>query len=243
MSAVKKTRESPYQIAWRLKRMGYTKVKLDFSGGKESSACWLALQAEGVQVVPMMAVPYPHLEVTRQVNAYFEDYFKTKVFTYPMSRWYRCWKDLLYLDPYLVRVAETLKIKERPSADRIVRIQSALAGLPDGHMTVAGLRASDSRQRFLSIYKHGVIAEGNLRCYPVAWCNESAIYSMLIHHGLKLPSLYKDLHQSFDVPRAKILDWLQINLPEDYQRILAFSPLIRLEQERYRIGGSDCSIR
>ena len=188
----------------------------------------------GIEVVPFYFSIFPvELEIEKRIVGFYEDFFKTDVHVYPHPCCYEIFTELLFMGPAQVRVMELIGVRDVRSMKWID--SHASESLNPGGFTVYGLKKSDSFNRACVLNK-GHINTKLRKAYPMAYCGDRAVFSLLQAHGCPLPDCYAEIGESLDSFRIPTMDYIRRKSPSDWETIKQLQPLIELEYARQRIS-------
>lgn len=208
------------------------KVALAFSCGKDSTAAWLALRAEGFEVVPVYKFLVPGLAFVERSLAYYEGVFGAKILRTPHPSLFRWLRESTYQAPERVAWVDELLTRE-PTHEETVAWALARGGHSTDLWIATGVRAADSPVRRVAVTKHGSI-NPKTRSFMAVWdWNKARVLDEIRTSGVKLPVDYKIWGRSFDGLDTRFLVPLASAYPEDYRRILEWFPLAELEVLRH----------
>lgn len=207
-------------------------VLMSFSCGKDSLAAWLAIRPRFKTIVPFYLWSVPGLGFIEGSLRYYEDFFQTHILRLPHPSFWRQLNNFMWQPPERIQV---IRAAGMPSFnyDDINRFLIQQHDLPDTTFCVSGVRAVDSPNRWASMKQHGPINWKRRYCYPVWDMRKDALIDLLNSHNVKLPVDYAMFGRSFDGVDYRFLKPIQEHYPEDYERILEWFPLARLEIMRY----------
>lgn len=225
---------TPFDICKKAKNeFGITKVVLSFSCGKDSIAGWICLRECGIDVVPVYKFQFPDLQFEQNTVKFYEGYFGCKIHQVPHRSFYSIFNQLLFQDPFGIRLIEDLDIFEHPSNDEILNRWKKQNGC-EADTTCLCIKKPDSAQRAIRIVKAGEITCDRRFIYPMANCGDQMVFTILRKFKCPLPSFYKDIGESFDTLRIPVMDWIKKNSPEDWSKIKRWMPLIETEYGRIK---------
>ncbi|MEJ4093741.1 phosphoadenosine phosphosulfate reductase family protein [Corynebacterium accolens] len=221
------------EIRRRLKEEGRP-VCIAFSGGKDCIAATLALMEEGVDVRPAHLYLIPGKEpmtalgfVEDSLNR-LEDQLGVEIRRYPHPSFYRWINNLLFQTPDRVETIGAARFATPTYEDVWAAIKKDL-GLDEDTWVADGVRASDSIVRRASIKKHGAMKPKNYKVSPVYDWLQGSVYDYIKLHDIDLPIDYELFDRSFDGLDYRFIKPIKDNLPDDYEQIKEWFPLIDLE--------------
>lgn len=213
-------------------RVGGRRVLLAFSGGKDSIAAWLALRADGFEVVPVYKFLLPGLAFVERSLAYYERWFGAKIHRVAHASLYRWLVQSSFQAPERVRWIDDLVTRE-PSYEDGMDLAAHRAGEPPGLWIATGVRACDSPLRRVAVSKHGSISPKTRNFFAIWDWSKAQVMDAIRREGVKLPVDYLMWGRSFDGLDARFLVPLAKHYPEDYRRVLEWFPLAELEVKRH----------
>lgn len=209
-------------------------VCVAFSGGKDALATTLALMEEGIDVrlahlygipgkEPMTALGF----VEDTLNRY-EDQLGVEIRRYPHPSLYRKLNNLVLQPPDRFSIINAARLPTLTYEEIWDEIRIDLE-LDEDTWVADGVRASDSLVRRASIKKHGAMKPKNRKVSPIYDWLQGSTYEIIAAHGIELPIDYELFGRSFDGIDYRFIKPIKDHLPEDYEQIKAWFPLIELE--------------
>jgi predicted phosphoadenosine phosphosulfate sulfurtransferase len=104
--------------------------------------------------------------------------------------------------------------------------------LPMETFSATGVRAQDSLNRRMAVFKYGPINNTNHNFMPIWNYSKKDCFKIISESGCKLPVDYDLFGRSFDGINYQFLKPLKEKYPQDYQKILDLFPLAELELKR-----------
>lgn len=224
------------EVIQRLKDEGRP-VLLSFSCGKDSIAAWIAMDDAGIDVVPVYMYLVPNLGFVQEEIEYFEGMFGRKVHQYPHASCYRFFAQYAFQAPENCGIVDAAGIQS-PDYDYIWSFVKEDLGLPPDTWVADGVRAADSIVRRASFVKHGVMKPSKRKVSPIADWLKGEVMDAIEGRGIKLPIDYEIWGRSFDGLDYRFTHPMKERLPEDYEVLKAYFPLIEtdiLRHEHYGI--------
>lgn len=207
------------------------KIMLAFSCGKDSLAAWLKLR-EHFEIVPFYLYSIKGLSFVDESLAYYEKFFGTHIIQLPHPSLYRMLNNFVFQSPDRVAVIRSANLPNF-DYDDISRLVQKHFSLPKDTYTANGIRAADSPNRRGAISKYGAVNYNRRYFYPVWDMKLDELVFTLQKSGVKLPIDYELFGRSFDGIDHRFISVIKKKLPEDYQKILDWFPLVELELMRY----------
>ena len=215
-------------------------VCVAFSGGKDALAATLALMDDGIDVRPVHLYLIPGKEPMQALGFVedtmnrLEDELGVEIRRYPHPSFYRWLNGFAFqpLDriPFIQEVGfKTIKYPE------LWKMIFEDLELDEDTWLADGVRASDSLVRRASIKRHGAMKPANHKVSPIYDWLQASTYDLIEAHGIELPIDYELFGRSFDGLDYRFIKPIKDNLPEDYEQIKAWFPLIDLEVLRYGV--------
>jgi 3'-phosphoadenosine 5'-phosphosulfate sulfotransferase (PAPS reductase)/FAD synthetase len=229
MPTVIKGQPTSEEVLGRLAEEGKP-VLLAFSCGKDSIATWIALEAAGVDVVPAYLWLVPNLAFIDKSIAYFEKVFGKRIARYPHPSFYRLINHAVFQAPERLRVIEAAKLPT-PGYGEVWDLVREDLGM-EGAWVADGVRAADSIVRRASFVKHGVMKHASKKVSPIADWLKAEVYGAIESRGIELPIDYKIWGRSFDGLDARFTGPMKKSLPEDFERLKEWFPLIEADLVR-----------
>lgn len=221
------------EIRRRLKESGRP-VCVAFSGGKDCIAATLALMEEGIEVRPAHLYLIPGKEpmtalgfVEDSLNR-LEDQLGVEIRRYPHPSFYRWINNCMFQPPSRVSTIQAAQFPDVTYEEMWTAIREDL-GLDENTWIADGVRAADSIVRRASIKKHGAMKPGSRKVSPIYDWLQGSVYDYIKLHGIDLPIDYELFDRSFDGLDYRFIKPIKENLPDDYEQIKQWFPLIDLE--------------
>lgn len=202
---------------------GSRRAILAFSNGKDGIAAWLAMR-DHFEIVPYFLELVPGLEFIEDGLTYYERFFGTKVIRVPNPSVLRMLRECVFQPQSRVEVIEQLDIRVG-SYEAINEAVKRRVGWDPKTLCGTGLRIQDNLLRRTAIRRHGPIALGVKKFYPVWDWPIDHMIAQFKRMNLKLPVDYRMFGRSFDGLSAYYLLPIRKYFPRDYQRILDLYPL------------------
>ena len=221
------------EIRRRLKEEGRP-VCVAFSGGKDCIAATLALMEEGIDVrlahlylipgkEPMTALGFVEESLNR-----LEDQLGVEIRRYPHPSFYRWMNNCMFQPPGRVSTIQAAQFPDVTYEEMWAAIKEDLE-LEKDTWIADGVRAADSIVRRASIKKHGAMKSGNQKVSPIYDWLQGSVYDYIKLHGIDLPIDYDLFDRSFDGLDYRFIKPIKENVPDDYEQIKQWFPLIDLE--------------
>lgn len=217
------------EIMQKLKDTGEP-VILCFSGGKDSVAAWIAMEEFGIEFTPVYLWYVPHLSFIDEQMEYYQDTLGKRIHQYPNPSFYRWLMNGVAQAPERMRVIEALP-QVQPDYDDIWNLVREELDLP-GAWLADGVRASDSIVRRASFVRHGVMKAHLKKVSPIADWLKREVMGAIEERGVELPIDYELFGRSFDGIDLRFIEPLKERLPDDYQVLLDWFPLIEADFHR-----------
>lgn len=215
------------EVIAKLKAEG-RQVLLSFSCGKDSIAAWVALEEAGVEVVPVYLWYVPNLKFINDELAYFEEKFGKRIHRFPHKSAYRFLNDYAYQAPENCGLIEACGIPSPDYAFIWSFVKESLS-LPADTWVADGVRAADSIVRRASFVKHGVMKPGSHKVSPIADWLKAEVMDAIERRGVELPIDYEIFGRSFDGLDARFTKPMRDHLPEDFEILKRWFPLIEVD--------------
>lgn len=211
-------------------KLGKGACLLQFSAGKDSIACWLALRGK-MEIAPYYLYLIPDLEFVEESLRYYEKFFGQRVIRVPHPSLYRMIANHVFRPPEQCMIAEDADLPEFSYDD----VEKAICD--DRKMpklwSANGARMADSIMRRQFFTKYPPINPKRRVFYPVWDWNVKMIVDAMNAVGCRLPIDYDIFGMSFDGLDFRFLKPIKEHFPRDYARILEWFPLAELELYRY----------
>lgn len=229
MPTVIKGQPTSKEVITELKSMDKP-VMLLFSCGKDSIAAWIALEEAGIEVVPVYNYIIPDLEFINEEIEYFQKIFGVKIHQYPHSSIYRLLNNFVFQSPERLRYIEAANFPTPTYEEMDALIREDL-GMKENFIA-DGVRAADSIIRRTAFVKYGVIKRQKLKVSPIADWLKAEVMETIKHRGIKLPIDYEIFGRSFDGLDRRFTEPMKKYLPDDYERLKTWFPLIEVDHIR-----------
>lgn len=230
MPTVIKGQPTSAEVLAKLKAEGKP-VLLAFSCGKDSLAAWCALLDAGIEVIPAYMWYVPGLKFVDAEIKHYEKLFDTKIHQYPHPSFWRWINRGVLQTPARVRAIATLGLVEPTYDETWAAIKEDL-GLPKDTWVADGVRAADSIVRRASFVRNGVMKRSTHKVSPIADMLKAELLDLLEKHHVDLPCDYEIWGRSFDGVDYRFSEPMSRQLPEDFETIRRWFPLV--DAELYR---------
>lgn len=221
--------ESSESVRSKLKDLGMP-VLLAWSGGKDSTAAWIAMLEDGLEVVPVHLCCIPGLKFVENYLEYAEWWFGTRILRYPHPSLFRSVAGMLYQPPSRIAAIDSCGLPS-PSLDDIWDMVRQDEGLY-GSWVADGLKANDSLERRASILRAGAMRPQKLKASVIWDWTADETRDFLDSFGIEGPPDYQLFGCSFDGISGDWLKPIKENYPGDYETILKWFPLAGLDISR-----------
>ncbi|MDY2723888.1 MAG: hypothetical protein SOV20_08760 [Coriobacteriales bacterium] len=208
-------------------------VLLAFSCGKDSLGAWCALRDAGIEVIPAYMWLMPHLGFVDEEIAHYEELFGTRIRQYPHPSFWRLINRCVMQTPARLRAIATLGLVEPTYEETWAEIKDDL-GLPQDTWVADGVRAADSIARRASFVRNGVMKCTTHKVSPIADVLKGELMELLGRHGVDLPRDYEIWGRSFDGIDYRFSEPMSRELPEDFETVRRWFPLVDAEIYRGR---------
>lgn len=207
-------------------------VILSFSGGKDSVGAYIQLRRHFKDIVPVYMYTIPNLAFVEQTLQHYEQVMGRHILRFPHPSLFRMLDYLILQPPEHCRIIEeaVLPLYNYDALFQVVREQY---GISDDAYVATGVRARDNLTRWASVKMHGPMNPTRRQFYPIFDWDKDRLLREVEASGIKLGVDYQLFGRSFDGLDYRSVAIIKEELPDDYQRILAFFPLVELEVLRY----------
>ena len=209
-------------------------VCVAFSGGKDALAATLALMDDGIEVRPAHLYGIPGKEpmtaigfVEDSLNR-FEDQLGVEIRRYPHPSLYRKLNHMVFQPPERFNVINAARLPAPTYEELWSEIRADLE-VDEDAWVADGVRASDSLVRRASIKKHGAMKYDSRKVSPIYDWLQGSVHDYIDMHGIDLPIDYELFGRSFDGIDYRFIKPIKEHLPEDYEQIKQWFPLVELE--------------
>lgn len=235
MPTIIKGQPTSAEIRKRLKAEGRP-VVLSCSLGKDSLAAWVALEDEGIEVVPIYYWSIPGLPMVEQNVRTIEKVFGVKIHQYPHPRWSRALNNCVFQSPAHCDVIEAANMPVYSYDDMRPYILEDL-GLPDDTWFCDGVRACDNPYRRASLTKHGLMKQTTHKASVVADWTKAEVMDAIARRGIGLPPDYELFGRSFDGLDMRFMKPLREKRPDDFAVVKKWYPFIEADEKRWEHYG------
>lgn len=207
-------------------------ILLSFSCGKDSIAAWLQLR-DHFRIIPFYMYLVPDLAFVDDSLLYYEDFFEEHIIRVPHPSLYRWINNHTFQSFEHLPIIYAAKLPDF-TYDNLSEWIGKEHDLLD-IWTASGVRAADSPNRRSSINKNSPITWSRQYFYPIWDMKIAELEALLERHRILLPIDYKLFGRSFDGIDHRFIHIIKKKLPDDYQKILNWFPMIELELMRYEL--------
>jgi len=229
---VKQQWPSGEEVCREIRRQTDT-VCLWFSCGKDSCAAALELRKHFPNIVFIYKYLVPDLPLVEASLKYFEGFFGTRIWRLPHPGMYKTLNRLIYQTPDRCNVIEDFELPEPKDWELRDSVCDDLK-LPLGTWTALGTRMVDSPVRKYNISRTGPLNYKEHIFLPIYDKDKAWVVKTIRESLVMLPPDYALFGRSLDAFDNKFLGPLQRNCPVDYQKILDWYPLARLQCDRHK---------
>ena len=206
-------------------------VILMFSRGKDSIASYYQIKKYFHKIHLVYKYRVPELKFVQESIEYFEHKFEQKIIQIPHPAFYNQINKFLFQTPERAQLIHQMGLPTHQASDYDTLLPIDL-NCPKAFIAT-GIRLNDSPMRRMVINKHGAFNAKKRTFYPIYdWSNED-IRICLKENEIKLPIDYDLWGKSMDGLDYRFIKPLKDNLPEDYEIVKKYFPLIDLEIMRY----------
>ncbi len=227
------TGDALYEVARQV--AGDTLI-LAFSRGKDSLSAWLSLR-ERFNIIPFYGYMVPGgLSYERESLDYYERYFGQHIYRFPHPLFWSNINDLVFQPPQRVGVIRAIDFPNYTNME-LARVVAGLNGVNDP-LVVFGYRAGDSPRRRLLVLREGPIGVTGLRYFWPIWdWNMERVAQALHSAGVALPYDYQLWGRSLTAIDYQFAQVIRAQLPDDWNKLLEWYPLLEAEIYRHeRVG-------
>ena len=204
--------------------------------GKDSLAAWVALEDEGIEVVPCYYWSIPRLPMIEESIAQIEGVFGVKIHQYPHPRWFRTLNNCVFQSPEHCSIIEAAQLLELSYDDERPLILDDL-GLPQDTWLCDGVRACDNPYRRASLTRHGVMKTSTHKASVIADWTKQEVMDALVRRGIGLPPDYELFGRSFDGLDMRFMKPLREKRPQDFAVVEKWYPFVRVDELRWEHYG------
>ncbi|RVU97043.1 phosphoadenosine phosphosulfate reductase [Coriobacteriales bacterium OH1046] len=230
MPTVIKGQPTSAEVRQRIKAEGRP-VLLACSLGKDSLAAWVALEEDGIEVVPYYLWSIPRLPLIEESIAEIQGIFGVRIHQYPHPRWFSSLTGYLAQPPHHCGIIEAAQIADMTYERERPLILDDL-GLPADTWECDGVRACDSPYRRAALTRHGLMKESTRKASVIADWTKAEVMDALGRRGIGLPPDYGLFGRSFDGYDMRFMRPLRERRPRDYEIVRKWYPLIGSDELR-----------
>ncbi|WP_148039642.1 phosphoadenosine phosphosulfate reductase [Slackia faecicanis] len=235
MTTVIKGQPTSAEVRQALKAEGRP-VVLACSLGKDSLAAWIALERDGIEVVPVYFWSIPRLPMVEESIAKIEAVFGVRIHQYPHPRWFRTLNNCVYQSPDHCGIIDAAGLVEMTYEDERPLILEDL-GLPPDTWECDGVRACDNPYRRASLTRHGLMKKTTRKASVIADWTKKECMDAIAERGIGLPPDYELFGRSFDGLDMRFMKPLRENRPEDFEIVRKWYPFIKADELRWEHYG------
>jgi hypothetical protein len=213
-----------------LRRLNGAKVMLAFSRGKDAIGAWLALRADGFDVIPVHYETCPGLSFVNESLAYYERFFGVSILSLPHPSFLKALDAGLFQTPRSQSLLDAASFSRELEYRDIFDDVAAMHGC--GLWYATGVRASDSLTRRMNLKRNGALIASESKAHVIWDWTAEHLRTVIRAAGVKLPIDYRLFGRSFDGVGAEYLHAIRREFPADYARILQYFPLADVEMFR-----------
>ncbi|XAO35605.1 PAPS reductase-like domain protein [Gordonia phage Morgana] len=212
-------------------------VILNFSRGKDSIAVWIELEKRGIPLIAIHKSPVPGLKFIEDDLKRYEDYFGHEIIDLPSDGFLRRLANKVWQTPERCAIIEAAQLPEltREEWDRLMRLKYAT----EDTWILDGVRATDSATRRMAMQQYGPIKERAKRMSPIWDWGIGDVRDAIAKRGITLGIEYEWFGRSIDGIGYTYADKLRQHVPDDYERVRFWFPMIDLDQLRFTEGGAE----
>lgn len=208
-----------------------SEVLLSFSRGKDSIAAYYQLRKYFSKIHLFHLLRVPDVRFVEDSLLYFENKWQTKIHRIIHPAFYRQINNFLFQTPERAAIIHQLALPNHTIDDFNNLIPIDL-GCPNSFVAI-GNRQNDSQTRRMAIKRNGAFSDKKRTFFPIYdWTNED-IRKCLKENEVKLPIDYELFGRSWDGLHYQFTSQIKKHLPEDYNVVKHYFPLIDLEILRY----------
>lgn len=219
----------------------YDTVLLAFSLGKDSIAAYLQLKRffKNVELYYYYIVPgIPFIDASLR---YYEDTLKKEIKQVPSASFLENLNSFLFMSPNVATIFGDVANELFPflSNDHaqmnnlIADYAKSLHNIPQTTIVADGNRADDNSIRRTSIIMHSPLIRSRNHFRPIYDWSKKEVMETIKESGVKLPIDYRIWGRSFDGIDYKFIKGLHDYLPESYNYLKQFYPLLDCELKKY----------
>ena len=212
-------------------------VLLSFSCGKDSISTWLQIKPFFKKVIPFYLYTVPHLGFVDRALDYYEDFFQTRIYSFPHPNGLKMIKNAMFGVPFAAEYwinNSQIRFTEYDYRE-LENVIRSCDEVPEEAYSAIGVRAGDSIQRRMAIKNNGAVHHGQKTFYPIAYYNPEDLCDMLEKSGVKLPPDYHMFQRSFDGFPDMFTRPIREYYPEDYEKIKEVFPLVDADIFRHDV--------
>ena len=221
------------ELCEKIADMFGTTIILKFSRGKDSIAAWLQCRRYFKIIIPVFQYLIPHMKFEDDSLDYYEQYFGTRIVRVPHPSLYRMLNNWVFQShPYQLEFIEEYNLVNFDYEDLLSNVKEDYK-LPEETYTAIGLRVADNLVRRTSIRKNGAYNPKTHTFYPIYDWSMDKLIDAIKAEKVYLPIDYKLIGKSFDGFQATFVQNIKKSLPDDFERIKKFFPLVEADMWRH----------
>lgn len=209
------------------------KILVAFSRGKDSIAMAIELRKSNIfeEMIFFYKYRIPNIGFVQESIKYYENFFDTHIYQLPHPTLYKMLNDYTFQSPNNLQFIYDCDIPNFDHEFLVDEFKKDL-NLSIETYSATGIRANDSLSRRMAIYKYGVINKKSHNFNPIWNYKKQQCFDIIKEAKCKLPPDYELFGRSFDGINYQFLLPIKDKYPDDYEKILDFFPLSRVEIDR-----------
>ena len=224
--------DNSIQLCEHISNISNNRCIISFSMGKDSIASYLQCRDFFNEIDFVFLYMIPDLDFQNISLDYYENKFGKKIIRMPNPSLYKQINANMYQPPNRIDTIWDMDLYEA-EYDEIFKASKIDLKIDENTYVGVGNRMSDSIMRRTSIKRWGAYNQKRKQFFPVFDWTNNDVRNSIVKNNIKLPIDYKIWGRSFDGFDYRFLKPLKDNFPKDYEKVLEFFPLAKLELIRY----------
>lgn len=216
-------------------------IMLSFSRGKDSIAAWLVLREHFPRIIPVHMHAVPHLSFVDESLAYYEKFFGTHIIDVMHPAGMRTLNQYGFQSPENCSVIELFRIPNLTFNQLFIEIGKDL-GL-EKPWVATGVRGCDTLVRRTVWKRFGAVTENTHKFKPIIEYTKDDVLKIITANGVKLPYDYVMFGRTIGRTIWGFLKPLKEHLPDDFERIKDFYPMVDVELLRREYADDERAFR
>lgn len=210
------------------------RLLLAFSSGKDALASAIVLRPRFEELIPFYCYYVPGLTIIEEALDFYERrLFKRPIIRAPHPIFITWLADFRFQTPTSAREIAALNLPRAWSYPDTVADICKAEGLPKGSVYATGARAGEFFTRLVMCQKSGGWQRNRQQVWPIWDMTRDQTLNLIDRSGIPLSREYDFFHSSFCGLDYAFISQIKEHVPEDWETIQRWFPLIELEIWRY----------